>query len=133
MHSGLDHSTLVTIIAARGSPSLDWFHYRFPKAHLHKFAAIVELNIQGIPSPSRAQDLAQLDHCISALSAALTNAIETAGKLVRETDCSALWWSKECSKACCRMCGTDQAEDMEEGRRLLYLESYREQLYTQPR
>jgi hypothetical protein len=79
MHSGSDQSTLVTIIAARGSPSLDQFHYRVPEAHLHRFAALVELNIQGIPSPSQAQDSAQLDHCVSALSAALTNVIETAG------------------------------------------------------
>jgi hypothetical protein len=99
MHSGSDQSTLVTIIAARGSPSLDQFHYRVPEAHLHRFAALVELNIQGIPSPSQAQDSAQLDHCVSALSAALTNVIETAGKPARETGRSAPWWSKECSKA----------------------------------
>jgi hypothetical protein len=99
MHSGSDHSTLVTIIAARGTPSLDQFHYRVPEVHLHKFAGLAELNIQGMPLPSLGQDSAQLDDCVSALSTALTNAIETAGKPERETGHSAPWWSKECSKA----------------------------------
>ncbi|KAK7178389.1 RNA-directed DNA polymerase from transposon x-element [Paraphaeosphaeria sporulosa] len=53
MHSGSDHETMVTSvpISTPGTPHLEQYHYRVPKASLPKFSGLVEIGVQNIPDP----------------------------------------------------------------------------------
>lgn len=99
LHSGSDHSTQVTSIPSRGKVTPEQYNYWVPEPLLPRFSGLVELGMQGLPDSSAIKTQIQLEQHVTALTAVLTEAIETAGKPDRERGRSAPWWTDECRKA----------------------------------
>ena len=97
LHCGSDHETQVTVIPRRGA-LLAQHRHCLPESSLHKFAGLVELGVAHLPSPLQAADTAQLEQLAAALTAAIQDAMQTAGKVGRKGR-AAPWWTPDCQAA----------------------------------
>jgi ribonuclease HI len=98
MNCGSDHETLVTVIPGRGYTPAKIPTLRVPERRLPQFAGLVELGLLSIAGPQECRTPSELDHCISAFTTVITQAIETAGKVHTGAGRSAPWWTNECRR-----------------------------------
>jgi len=99
MNCGLDYETLVTSIPSINARNTNQCHFTVPSTALERFNSLVGVGMSTIRNPLTAANKDELEQVITAVTAALTDAVAAVGKPARGKGYSATWWTDECRQA----------------------------------
>src|ERR1700694_1448783 len=101
LHSGSDHSTLLTRVPCRGTEPLEQFHYRVPQHSISRFADVIHTCMSTLRSPDTLADgdNEAIDVWIQGFNAVWLEALQAAGKPDRPAARAAPWWTNECQES----------------------------------